>query len=1046
MKECPACNLCFDDAHNHCPNDGSSLFTSHNCGTNLSDRYVLERRLGKGGMGAVYKAKHKFLKSLHAIKIISPEVVREDETLLIRFRQEAILAASIHHPNVVTVTDFGVENEHTPFLVMEYIEGISLDDFLRREKWLTPDRALEILEPIVLGVGEAHSKGITHRDLKPLNVMIRNDRPLVQAVKVLDFGLAKIKSTESFASLVQAKTTSLLGSPQYMSPEQWANEDIDNRTDIYSLGILLFQMLTGEVPFNGNSIPNIMYQHLQVSPPTFSSLGFSVAPEIESVLQKALAKKQEERYSTVEEFLSEYKAAVQKTKEYITLNPNEKDDYSSDSSLPRPKIPLTTYISKDADKNYNLPYLTLTQNESLSIYLNQPKSSEANENEGLAREFIHAQNRVEEARNKINEAEYLAQEFNKAQKAAEDARNNVLQAQRKLEEDVRRRLQEEMERKLADEKEAREKAESEARQLMEEVKARKISEERANALAKNALEAQKSAEKERELAEREINQRQLEADARRKAEEIVSKLSQEVIDAKQRYEEAKREAAYEAHYRYEAELKQRKIEEEIKLIKEHESNKRKIAEEQAAQLIKEQVSRLEKQAQEALQKTNEARHMAENEIQKREQAEAARIKAEQEARRLAEEIIEAQTRLEEAQQLAKSESEKRVLEEAARKKAEESARLSSLQNQQNIESFNNSRKTQSYRADSDKTSSPNLNGETLPELQERPSGQLRVNTISNLLHTKSDVADSKQSSFGNSFKLIILTLGLFIFLIVGASGSYLIYKFTSRSSNDGNVSGSSKGENVKSPTASEASDRLNKKMVRISGGTFLMGRNDVSSLVKEFGVQFPANTVSVDNFFIDRTEVSNKEYAEFTQATGHKVPDNWKGGAPLPGEEEFPVTYVSNFDARDFAEWISKRDNIRCQLPTEEEWEYAARSGNQQNIYPWGNEWIPNRVNIDSGAPQKVGTSNDETSIGGIKDMMGNVTEWTFTTFKYYPNFPKEDEDPNIKANIFITVRGSSFAATKDQIKNKHFLLTSRRAVPGDTKASYLGFRLVCRP
>ncbi len=274
MKECPKCNLCFDDHHQHCPQDNETLFTSNKCTTTLSGRYILEQRLGKGGMASVFKAKHQFLKSMHAIKIISPELVREDDSLLIRFRQEAILAASIYHPNVVNVTDFGVENEDTPFLVMEYIEGISLDDFLKKEKRLSPAKAFEIIAPIALGVGVAHNQGITHRDLKPLNVMLRHGYPLAQACKVLDFGLAKIKSTESFASLVQAKTTNILGSPHYMSPEQWANEDVDTRSDIYSLGVMLFQMLTGEVPFKGNSIPTIMYQHLQASVPSFSSLGF----------------------------------------------------------------------------------------------------------------------------------------------------------------------------------------------------------------------------------------------------------------------------------------------------------------------------------------------------------------------------------------------------------------------------------------------------------------------------------------------------------------------------------------------------------------------------------------------------------------------------------------------------------------------------------------------------------------------------------------------------------------------------------------------------
>lgn len=159
MKECPICNLCFEDSYNNCPQDNKSLITSIACETTLGGRYLLERKLGKGGMGSVFKGKHKFLKSAHAIKIISPEVVESDSTLLVRFHQEAVLAASIYHPNVISVTDFGVESEEIPFLVMEYIDGISLADFLLKEKRLSPEKAYTILAPILSGVGAAHKKG-----------------------------------------------------------------------------------------------------------------------------------------------------------------------------------------------------------------------------------------------------------------------------------------------------------------------------------------------------------------------------------------------------------------------------------------------------------------------------------------------------------------------------------------------------------------------------------------------------------------------------------------------------------------------------------------------------------------------------------------------------------------------------------------------------------------------------------------------------------------------------------------------------------------------
>jgi serine/threonine protein kinase/formylglycine-generating enzyme required for sulfatase activity len=1048
--------------------------------------------LGKGGMGSVYRAKHKFLRSLHAVKIISPEVVRSDETLLVRFRQEAILAASIHHPNVVAVTDFGVTKEDTPFLVMEYIEGVSLDDFLRKEKRLSPSKAFEILAPMALGVGQAHSKGITHRDLKPLNVMLRSGYPLSQAVKVLDFGLAKIKSTESFASFIQAKTTNILGSPHYMSPEQWENEGVDTRSDIYSLGIILFQMLTGEVPFKGGSIPTIMYQHLQLPTPTFDSLGIPAEPQIEAVIQKALAKEQNQRFATVEEFLYAYEKALYNSGNQVKDISNAKtlSFYEDDTVSEKP--PVTGETKQDTDKNfsrtYNLTYLNSAQNETLADYFNHPKQLETNENEKLEREFIHAQNRVEAARTQISEADKLALEFNEAQKAAEEARNKFVEAQQKLEEDVRRRMQAEMESKLAAERQAREKAEAEASRLIEEVNSRKAAEERANLLARTALEAQHRAEEERQKAEKEARQRQLEEGTRRKAEEAALKLAEQVAEAKKKYEEAKKEAEYEAYYRLEAEVKRKKVEEEIRQIAEDEAEKRKLAEAQAAYQIKEQASRLEKQALEAEEKANEARQLAESEAAKREWAEMARIKAEEEARRLAEEIIEAQKRLEEAQQLARYESEKRALEEAARKKAEESARSSSIENQQNVESIKKNLMSQieaaeqrarsesekriieeearkkaeesarSLSASQDnaeklnrnfqnsvsnakefKDSSPNISADTPSGFDVTISRQKFTNTASTAISNTNQIPVRK----GNN--LVFLVAGILAFFIIsGVGGLFIYYKFSPVAVPDKDFSGNSSPVNTSTQTPSpELSARIKNKMVFVKGGSFSMGRNEADPKDDPiYGSQYPAHSVTVEDFYLDRTEVTNEEYAEFVKATKYKAPDNWLSGKIPAGQEQFPVTRVSNLDARNFADWISSRDKVPCRLPTEQEWEYAARSGAEQNIYPWGNEWTPSRVNFATGTVKEVGASSDETVVGGIKDMMGNVLEWTSSIPEYYPNFPE-----SLKKDVAgrITVRGVSYTKSKaETLKKTDLLLTLRQGVSPDKKFDFLGFRIVC--
>lgn len=1044
MKECPTCSLCFDDEYNRCPHDNQTLLISNNCGVTIDNRYILERRLGKGGMGSVFKGKHIRLRSTHAIKIISPELVNSDSSLLIRFNQEAVLAASIHHPNVISVTDFGVENDITPYLVMEYIEGISLDELLRREKRLAPLKAFEIFKPIALGISAAHGKGITHRDIKPLNVMLRKGYPPAQAVKVLDFGLAKIKASETMSSLIMAKTMNLLGSPHYMPPEQWDNENVDNRSDIYSLGVILFQMLTGDVPFKGDSIPNVMFQHLQAAVPSFESIGIPAAPRIEAVIEKALAKEQDQRYQTVEEFLSEYEKAVFSKGDEIEASTNAKTVSFSEENFAGFKADSTQQLNRTTGeglgKTYNLPFLNSDQNKTITDYFTKSRLFETEKSEKLEEQFLHAQNRVEEARERVSEAEKLAFEFNEAQKAAESARLKFVQAQQKLEEDVRRQLQREMESKLVAEIEARKKAEAEAQRLVEEARARKEAEQRANQLAKAALEAQQRAEAEQRKAEQEIRQRQHEEGSRRKAEGAALQLAVEVAEAKKKYEQARKEAEAEAGLRAEAESKLGQIEEEIRRIADSEAEKRRAAEAEAARKIKEQASRLEQQAIEAEKKAEQARLLAESEAQKREQAETARKKAEEEARRLAEEIIQAQKRLEEAEQRAKSETEKRVQEEAARKRAEASARSLS-ESLEEAENYNKNQQTLVLEGEGFKNSSRIVIGRTEPSFETLPAAKRLADT------SLTEISNTNQVSRRKAFNPAFLLSGLIVFLLIGGISGFLIYynlaPNLSKTDNSKNVS---EPKNSPEPTP-ELSERIKNKMVKIEGGEFLMGRNDVDPKDERiYSSQFPAHPITVETFYLDRTEVTNEEYAEFVQAKEHKPPDNWTNGKPPAGEEQFPVTMISYFDARNFADWISARDRVPCRLPTEQEWEYAARSGARQNIYPWGNEWVADRVNFASGTLQEAGATGDETAVGGVKEMMGNVLEWTSSTFQYYPGFPENiKENENVSGKI--TVRGVSYTKkfnAAETLQKKELLLTLRQGVSPDRKYDFLGFRLTC--
>lgn len=310
MRECPSCFTCYDDTVAQCPNDGRSTFHSLPGNVALEGKYVLECRLGEGGMGIVYKAHHKFLKTTRAIKTIKLELIGNDTSFVKRFHQEAMAAAAIGHPNIISVLDYGLLEEKIPYIVMEFVEGLSLETLITNKGRFTPQEALEYMQVITSALGAAHKHGIVHRDLKPLNIMIESGGSLRDQIRILDFGLAKIKSSDLFGSFVAAKTVGIVGSPAYMAPEQWSGEETDRRCDVYSLGIILYEMLTGDVPFKGSNIPAIMKKHLMAPPPSLAVPGSGISPEVEKVVHRALEKQPETRTASVEEFIAELEQAV----------------------------------------------------------------------------------------------------------------------------------------------------------------------------------------------------------------------------------------------------------------------------------------------------------------------------------------------------------------------------------------------------------------------------------------------------------------------------------------------------------------------------------------------------------------------------------------------------------------------------------------------------------------------------------------------------------------------------------------------------------------
>lgn len=697
--------------------------------TTLDARYLLERRLGQGGMGVVFQARHIFLKTSHAIKVIIPDLVGNDPMLTTRFRQEALAAAAIRHQNIIAVTDFGVVRGTMPFLVMEFVKGHSLQEILAKEGVMPPQRAWEFISAIAAGVGAAHRQNIVHRDLKPLNIMIQDGVPIAEGLKILDFGLAKIKSGELLGSFVQAQTSGLMGSPFYMAPEQWSDEEPDARADIYSLGVILYQMLSGEVPFKGSSIPSIMKKHLTLPPPSFQSMGVSVPPAIEAVVRHALEKEVEARIDSIPNFLRELHAALNSSpvvaaamRKTIAMDPNR-----TIASTTQPEIK---------------PDLGATQ---------PPVSQETNFGTSLGS------------------------------------------------------LVSEEEERLNKEKQERDRREKEQQEKLERM----------------ALQA-------KELEDR------------------LERLSGSMPPA-----------------------------------------------------LDPEVTRL--------QASNTNRQVA---------------------------------------------------------------------------------------------------ADSIPAGSVGPGKQMIV-----------DLSPKRKGPSP------LLYIGAVVVVLVLAGAGITAFMM---------LRPGPRPDPTPTPTP-VAPPKAKADLLPIEGGTFQMGRN--RGPLQET----PAHLVTVQPFLMDRTEVTNNEYADFVKETNHPAPAHWIKNKPAFGQELWPVVNVSFDDAVAFAAWRSQRDGVGYRLPTEQEWEYAARNGDQNDLYPWGPDWKDKAAVLKDATPSPVGSRPEGKNKWGVFDLIGNAWEWTSSKVSVYPGnktkIPPGSED-------LVTIRGGCYV-TDPTNSDTPVSACMREFISPSTKTPLLGFRLV---
>ena len=783
MRECPACFSCYDDSVLVCPVEGRQTFNSLPGDVALDGRYVLEKRLGEGGMGVVYKAHHKFLKKTRAVKIIKPELVGNDPSFSTRFQQEAMTAAAIEHPNIISVPDYGFLDGQIPFLVMEFIEGISLQDLMTSEGRFTPEKALEYMRVIAAGVGAAHAHGIVHRDLKPLNIMIHSKGSPQEQIRILDFGLAKIKSADMFGSFVHAKTTGIIGSPYYMAPEQWSDDEPDKRCDIYSLGIILYQMLSGEVPFKGSSIPAVMKKHLMSPPPPLAVKGSGISEGLEKVVYHALEKDPILRTSSAEELIAELEQAVAA---------NSKGKRSRVRT--RPKADASGTRAKD-----------------------------------------------DPARTTGNQEKARAEDKEVARSTGDQKK--VLETHESVDVDP-------LDAELVDDSKANETIVSGA--------------------------------------------------------PVVVRIAETSIPSESEVESDNSHSQPGA--------------------------KTSLAGAQPVQI--------------------EDDHLPTGNISG-----------------------------------SRSDELRRATEDA-RRRAEERA----------IQGLTESAEAKKFRS----ASMP----PTLDQLAPEPS--------------KFD----PKTLLRKPFLLVAGAVALIATIVV-------VLLLVNSSAEPPPIA-----EDVPAPT------RPQRDMVLIKGGGFTMGSETAGQHQK--GAHF----VNVNSFYMDRTEVTNEQYAEFIKATGYRVPANtvtaatwwiaWNGTDPPKGRERWPVSNVSAKDAEAYAQWLSTRDGVKYQLPSEEQWEFAARNGASETPFPWGETWDDTRANLNGKqSPTAVGSFPTGQTSAGLLDMVGNVWEFTSSRASYYNSRKTVNAD---EATARVR-RGGSFA---EKIKEHFFDATDRGwAENEEHKFPSIGFRLV---
>jgi eukaryotic-like serine/threonine-protein kinase len=371
MKYCTLCQAKYDDSVSFCSIDGEVLEAdpASLVNTVLDGQYQMEALLGKGGMGAVYRARHILLGDRVAIKVLPPEV-RTNAEWLRRFRREGQAARRFRHPNAVTVYDLRTAADGTIYMVMEYVEGHTLDVAIKTRGRFSAAEALDILSPIMSVLDTAHSMGVVHRDLKPENIMIGKATDAPPTIKLLDLGIAKMREIagDNGGNTALTMAGQVLGTPYYMSPEQWGeiprdgSSEIDGRADIYSLGLVFYEMILGRRCFSGNTLHELRREHVSTTPRPLREVAPDVPRGFSDAIERATAKDRGDRQATAGALDNELRAGL--------ATPS-----SADTASPATDLTETVAINKvlETNSDVNAPtIITIDASETSAPALRRP--------------------------------------------------------------------------------------------------------------------------------------------------------------------------------------------------------------------------------------------------------------------------------------------------------------------------------------------------------------------------------------------------------------------------------------------------------------------------------------------------------------------------------------------------------------------------------------------------------------------------------------------------------------------------------------------------